>query len=269
MNNNLLDLYESIQVVDVETNNLDPLIAEILEVAVVKPICDKDLFDVYIDTETYSELFRPNSNNIPPETSAVNHITMNMVRDKDVFSVDCEIAKKVNTDYIFVSHNTSFDIPILTSHGLNIDRSICTRRWATKLLQDDDSVVGYSLSYLVYKFGLYVDGRSNANFHSASFDALICFRLFQYLTNTMCDMGLLDVNYSCVDQILNYLSEPIIYKYMPFGKYKRCEFSVIPIDYIKWALNTITQLNPESDDYDNDLYCTFYHEIEKRYNSKS
>ena len=81
-------------------------------------------------TETYCELFKPQKS-IPPEASAVTHITDKHVADKPAFkdSVDYSRIKSLLEDAnsVAVIHNAKFDLQILNSNisATDIHSDVC------------------------------------------------------------------------------------------------------------------------------------------------
>src|SRR3990167_7686056 len=69
---------------------------------------------------------------IPPEASAVHHITNKMVADKPSFleSEDALKIKKLfeNQDSVVVAHNATFDLTMLKKEGIVPANFICTLR---------------------------------------------------------------------------------------------------------------------------------------------
>src|SRR3989344_4820614 len=80
---------------------------------------------------TFTELYKP-STKIPPEASAVHHITNKMVIDKPTFkeSTDQPIIKKLfeDKDSVVVAHNAPFDLMIIAKEDIVPKKFICTLR---------------------------------------------------------------------------------------------------------------------------------------------
>ena len=71
--------------------------------------------------ETFNELYKPPIK-IPPEVSAIHHITNKMVADKPAFKESKEY-KKVkelfeNQNSVVVAHNAVFDLAMLKTEGI-------------------------------------------------------------------------------------------------------------------------------------------------------
>ena len=84
----------------------------------------------------FTGLYKP-SKKIPPEASAVHHITNKMVEGKPSFaeSGDLEKIKKLfeDEDSIVVAHNAPFDLMIIKKEGIEPKKFICTLRIARYL----------------------------------------------------------------------------------------------------------------------------------------
>ena len=102
--------------------------------------------------ETFSALYKPEKK-IPPEASAVHHITNKMVADKKSFaeSGDKEKIKKLfeGESVIAVAHNAPFDLIMFKKEGIEPSHFICTLRVA-RYLDKEEKIERYNLQYLRY-----------------------------------------------------------------------------------------------------------------------
>jgi DNA polymerase III epsilon subunit-like protein len=102
--------------------------------------------------DTFTGLYKPEKK-IPPEASAVHHITNKMVADKPTFkeSTDQPIIKKLFEDEnsIVVAHNAPFDLMIIKKEGIELKKFICTLRVAREL-DPEGKIERYNLQYLRY-----------------------------------------------------------------------------------------------------------------------
>ena len=83
--------------------------------------------------EDFVALYNPNLK-IPPEASAVHHITNKMVADKPVFKESAEYEKIKNLfedeNTVLVAHNAVFDLMIIKKESIEPKNFICTLRVA-------------------------------------------------------------------------------------------------------------------------------------------
>src|SRR3989338_3793805 len=133
--------------------------------------------------ENFTGLYKPPIK-IPPEASAVHHITNKMVADKPSFanSGDLSKIKKLfeDKDTVVVAHNAPFDLMIIKKEGIEPKRFICTLRLA-RYLDKEDKIERYNLQYLRYLLDIVID----ATAHDAMGDVLVLEKLFERLKNKM------------------------------------------------------------------------------------
>jgi len=132
-----------------------------------------------IGNETFCELYKP-SIPIPPEASAVHHITNKMVADKKAFQESGEY-KKIkklleSPDSIVVAHNAKFDYEIIKKEDIIPPNVICTLRVA-RALDKENVIPQYRLQYLRY----YLDIEIEAEAHDALGDVLVLEKLYERL----------------------------------------------------------------------------------------
>src|SRR3989338_410625 len=133
--------------------------------------------------QTFAGLYKPPIK-IPPEASAVHHITNKMVRDLPAFkeSGDLPRVKKVfeDKDAIVVAHNAPFDLLMIKKEGIEPEKFICTLRVA-RYLDKEEKIERFNLQYLRYLLDLDVE----ADAHDALGDVLVLEKLFERLKNKM------------------------------------------------------------------------------------
>ncbi|HUC89081.1 MAG TPA: 3'-5' exonuclease [Candidatus Paceibacterota bacterium] len=129
--------------------------------------------------ETFCELFKPPIP-IPPETSAITHITNKMVAGKKAFQESGNYgAIKLMLESplaVMVAHNAKFDAAIIKKEGIVPANIICTLRVA-RALDKDNVIPQYKLQYLRY----YMDIDVEADAHDALGDVLVLEKLFERL----------------------------------------------------------------------------------------
>src|SRR3989344_1251011 len=100
--------------------------------------------------ENFAGLYKPPVK-IPPEASAVHHITNKMVADLPSFkeSSDLQKIKKLfeEDDAVVVAHNAPFGLLMIKKEGIEPKKFICTLRVA-RHLDPEEKIDRYNLQYL-------------------------------------------------------------------------------------------------------------------------
>lgn len=198
-------------------------------------------------SEAFSGLYKPPTR-IPPEASAVHHITNKMVEGKPSFQESEEYTKIKslfeNKEVIVVAHNANFDLAMLKKEGIKPDRFICTLRVA-RALDPEEKIEKYNLQYLRYLLEIEVE----ATAHDALGDVLVLEKLFERLLKKIIDGGKSEAE--ALAEMLEISSHPSVLHTFKFGKYngRRIE-EVVKIDrgYLKWLLEQ--KMNGEGMDED-------------------
>jgi len=209
--------------------------------------------------KTFSGLYKPPIK-IPPEASAVHHITNKMLADKISFSESPD-AKKIkelfeNKDSVVVAHNAIFDLVMLKKENINPVNFICTLRLA-RALDPEGKIERYNLQYLRYLLELEVD----ATAHDALGDVLVLEKLYERLKNKILEEDKI-AEEPAIEKMIEISSHPSIFKYINFGKHSGKELQeVTQIDpsYLEWLL----QQKLESDQIDEDWIYTLKHYLGK------
>lgn len=181
----------------------------------------------------FCQLYNP-GRPIPPEASAVTHITNKHVADKPKFteSPDYENIKKLleADDVIVVAHNAVFDLDMLQKEGITPKSFICTLRVARDI-DTDGKLPKYNLQYLRYALDLNIEAQA----HDALGDVFVLRALFERLLAKMTEIhGNEEV---AIEKMVEISSHPSILRIIPFGKYAgRNLDEVVKIDrgYLEW-----------------------------------
>ena len=212
---------------------------------------------------SFSGLYKPEIK-IPPEASAIHHITNKMVADKPTFkeSTDQPIIKKLfeDKDSVVVAHNAPFDLMIIAKEDIKPHNFICTLRVAREL-DPEGKIPRYNLQYLRYLLDLDVE----ATAHDALGDVLVLEKLFERLKNKMSEIPegrkKLTEN-EVIEKMIEISSHPSLLHTFKFGKHngKRIE-EVMKTDrgYLEWLLEQ--KLN--GDGIDEDWIYTLKYYLEK------
>jgi DNA polymerase III epsilon subunit-like protein len=209
--------------------------------------------------ETFSELYKPEIK-IPPEASAVHHITNKMVADKPTFreSTDQPIIKKLFEDEnsIVVAHNATFDLMIIEKENIIPKKFICTLRVAREL-DKEGKIEKYNLQYLRY----YLDLDVEATAHDALGDVLVLEKLFERLHKKIIDTDNISSD-EAIDKMVEISSHPSLFRTINFGKHngKKLE-EVLATDrgYLEWLLAQ----KLESGQMEEDWIYTLKHHLKK------
>lgn len=209
--------------------------------------------------EKFVGLYKPPVR-IPPEASAVHHISNKMVMDKPIFkeSGDQIKIKKLfeDSNSILVAHNAPFDISIMKQEDININKFICTLRVA-RYMDKEGKMERYNLQYLRYLLEIEIEAVA----HDAMGDVLVLEKLFEYLKNKMMVEENLD-EIQAIEKMLDISSHPSLLRSFSFGKHngKKIE-EVLKTDrgYLEWLLAQ----KLESDQIEDDWIYTLKHHLGK------
>ena len=199
------------------------------------------------DTETFCELYKPLIP-IPPEASAITHITNKMVADKPTFkeSNNYGTIKLLFEDpnSVVVAHNAKFDIAIVGNEDIFPANFICTLRVA-RYLDKENVIPQYKLQYLRY----YLDIDIEASAHDALGDVLVLEKLFERLLAKI----IKEENCSgeeAIEKMIDISSKPSLMTMFNCGKYTgKTVDEVASIDrgYLEWML-TQKEQNPDNEE---------------------
>ncbi len=203
---------------------------------------------------------------IPPEASAVHHITNKMVADKPTFkeSTDQPIIKKLfeDEDTVLVAHNAPFDLTIIEKEGIKPKKFICTLRMA-RYLDPEGKIERYNLQYLRYLLDLEVEAIA----HDALGDVLVLEKLFGRLKKKLMseiptEGGKRLTEEGAIEKMIEISSHPSLLLSFNFGKHlgKKIE-EVLKVDrgYLEWLL----EQKQASDQIDEDWIYTLKHYLKK------
>lgn len=206
--------------------------------------------------ESFSGLYKPPFK-IPPEASAVHHISNKMIEDKPTFheSPDHHMIKDLfeNPDNVVVAHNATFDLAMLKKEDIIPANFICTLRVA-RFLDKEGKIEKYNLQYLRYLLEIEIE----ATAHDALGDVLVLEKLFERLLKKIMESEKLNEE-EAIEKMIEVSSHPSLLRVINFGKYNGKEIAQIAkVDrgYLEWLLNQ----KMESDQIDEDwIYTLKYH----------
>lgn len=222
--------------IDCETTGLEPEKDKIIEVAAVifteNTILDR--YETLIDPEVI----------IGEESTAIHHITNDMVAGKPKIKEILPHILKMIGKHIIIGHGIPFDIAFLAQAAKThcIPNTLSSHPYLDTLrlarLYGESPI--NSLEKLREHFNIAAEGA-----HRAMNDVIVNIDVFKFLTK----------NYKTTEQIIERLKRPILIKTMPLGKHKGRPFSEIPAEYLQWASNK---------DFDQDLLFSVRSELKKR-----
>jgi exodeoxyribonuclease X len=208
---------------------------------------------------SFTGLYKPPVK-IPPEASAVHHISNKMVADKLSFALSSDFPKIKelfeNENTVVVAHNAPFDLMIIKKEGINPTRFICTLRLA-RYLDPDEKIERYNLQYLRYLLDLDVD----ATAHDALGDVLVLEKLYDRLKKKIMDENNIAED-AAIEKMIEISSHPSLIRKLNFGKHKGKKIEeVLAIDrgWLEWLLRE----KENSNQIDEDWIYTLKHHLEK------
>lgn len=221
---------------DCETTGLDVENDQIIEIAIAKFTFSEVL-------DNFESLINPLCP-IPESSTAIHHITIDMVKDKPTIEKVLPDVLKMVSNHIIIGHGVKFDIEVIAraaqrfSIPTNIrnNRTLDTLRLAR--LYGESPV--NSLEMLRKHFNIEDEGA-----HRAMSDVIVNMDVFKNLCR----------NFRRVEQVFEALSKPILMKIMPLGKHKGRPLKDIPLDYLMWAGRK---------EFDQDLLFSIRSEIKRR-----
>lgn len=221
---------------DCETTGLEPNNDRIIEIAVCKFTFNEILesFETLIDPER----------TIPPNTTAIHHITDDMVVGKPKAAQVMPTVLKMIGDHIVIGHGIQLDVSFIAEEckrgcipcNLPKNRYLDTLRMAR--LYGESPV--NSLQRLRQHFNIAEEGA-----HRAMSDVIVNIEVFKYLSE----------GFKTTQDLLKRLEKPILLRAMPLGKYKGRAFADIPLEYLQWAAHK---------DFDQDLLFSLRNELKIR-----
>lgn len=207
--------------------------------------------------DSFCGLYKPPFK-IPPEASAVHHISNKMIEDKEAFSSSSDYLKIKelfeDEKNVVVAHNAQFDITMLKKENIIPKNFICTLRVAREL-DKEGKIEKYNLQYLRYLLDIEVEAQA----HDALGDVLVLEKLFERLLKKIIETEGATKE-EAILKMIEISSHPTILRTINFGKYNGKEIKEIAtIDrgYLEWLLKQ----KEESDQIDEDWIYTLRHHL--------
>lgn len=172
---------------------------------------------------------------IPPEASAIHHITDDMVADAPSFlHVGQEFIEFCEGDVVLIAHNNDgFDVHFLrhefARHSLQMPvwNFLDSLKWARRYRPD---LPRHTLQFLRE---IYQIAQNNA--HRALDDVIVLYQVFTSMTD--------DLN---IETILKLMNKPREIHHMPFGKHQGVPMKDVPKEYVRWLAGSGAFDKPEN-----------------------
>lgn len=231
-----------IRVVDVETCGLEPP-AGIVEIG----WCDighSPVMDWMVYEPPLAQLCHPGQS-IPPETSAIHHLTDADVADALAWQDVWMFGAKPPVDGVraLAGHRTKFDRQWLTDERTGGLPWIDTYKCAARIWPDAPGHGNQLLRYWLKPAGLERDLATPA--HRAGPDAYVTAHLLRDMLN----------EHATVEQLIEWSSQPVLQQRCMIGKWRGRPWSEVDDGMLNWILTK---------DFDEDVQFTVRHEIERR-----
>lgn len=222
--------------IDTETTGADPATAEICEIGAVLVSYD-GLEQIPVDPAEFQSLVKP-CEQIPPEASAVHHITNAMVAGSPTIrEIEARLAAFVEPAVFFCAHNASFDLTILARQMPSV-----FRRFGESTVVDSlrlarhvwPEIPSHALQALRYRFDLGEGLEGDP--HRALFDAHLVRRLIHHAR----DANLLEQ--AGWPGLCEFARSPLEVMTFSFGKYRGSLVEDIVVQdpqYVTWLLSQI------------------------------
>lgn len=197
---------------DTETTGVKPGKDRIVEIAAYDPVLDR----------TFCTFTNPECP-IPPEATAITHITDEMVKDAPLIREAMQsFIDFCSGEVVLIAHNNdAFDKLFLEAEmqraGLSMPNwlYIDTLKWSRKYRSD---LPRHSLQFLREAYGIQANQA-----HRALDDVIVLYEVFKRMVDDL-----------SMQKILDLLSQTPQVVRMPFGKHAGKLLSEIPKDYVAW-----------------------------------
>ncbi|MEX1012686.1 MAG: DUF3820 family protein [Waddliaceae bacterium] len=173
---------------------------------------------------------------IPPEASAIHHITDEMVKDAPSFAtVGQQFLEFCEGDVILIAHNGDrFDMPLLKNELTRNDlptpkwKTIDSLTWARRYRPD---IPRHALQFLREIYGI-----PENSAHRALDDVMMMVEIFSKMIDDL-----------SIDQVYELLNQPRLLQHMPFGKHQGTPLKQLPSHYLKWLSGSGALEKPENE----------------------
>lgn len=209
---------------DTETTGVRPDKDRVIEIAAYDPVRNLN----------FEKLVNPGCP-IPPDATAIHHITNEMVASAPSFAqVGAEFIDFCQGDVVLIAHNNdSFDLHFLRNefqrHSIDMPawKFFDTLKWARRYRPD---LPRHTLQFLREIYGIAAN-----NAHRALDDVIILHQVFNFMVDDL-----------SMDEVYNLLNRPRAIQHMPFGKHQGLPLSKVPRSYVQWLASGGALDKPEN-----------------------
>jgi len=219
----MMELDDDIIIIDTETTGFDFNDDKVIEIAAMKVNTEWEIVD------TFEQLIDP-KRDIPPESSAIHHLTARDLVDKPTMEEVYPALKEFVGNTVLVAHNAPFDSGMLPELDNNW---LCSLRLARHLWPKQS----HKMQSLRYWLGLIDIDLKGLAPHRALADIIVTLEVFKKMIDQYGDTP--------VDELMDYVNGPITVELMPFGKHRGEPLVAVPRSYKTWALNNIDDMDPD------------------------
>lgn len=209
---------------DTETTGIRPDKDRIIEIAAYDP--SRNL--------TFEKFVNPGCP-IPPEATAIHHITNEMVASAPSFAqVGAEFIQFCEGEVVLIAHNNdSFDFHFLRCeferHTLQMPswKFLDSLKWARRYRPD---LPRHTLQFLREIYGIAANQA-----HRALDDVIVLHQVFQSFIDDL-----------SIDDVYSLLNRPRTLQIMPFGKHQGQPLGQLPRTYVQWLASSGALDKPEN-----------------------
>lgn len=161
---------------------------------------------------------------IPPDATAIHHITNEMVASAPSFAeIGAKFIDFCSGDVVLIAHNNdAFDYHFLkhefSRHQIampSVWRFFDTLKWARRYRKD---LPRHTLQSLREVYGIAAN-----NAHRALDDVVVLHQIYSCMTDDL-----------SIDEAFNLLNQKRMLQHMPFGKHQGVPLAQLPKNYIQW-----------------------------------
>lgn len=201
---------------DTETTGVRPDKDRVIEIAAFDPVQNR----------TFEKLINPGIP-IPPDATAIHHISNEMVKDAPSFAqIGIEFTEFCSGETVLIAHNNdTFDMLFLRNeynrHGLELPqwKYLDSLKWARRYRPD---LPRHSLQFLREVYQIAAN-----NAHRALDDVIVLHQVVSYMMD--------DIS---MDVAFALMNKPRELQHMPFGKYQGKPLKEVPSDYVTWMASS-------------------------------
>lgn len=209
---------------DTETTGVRPDKDRIIEIAAYDPV--RNL--------SFEKLVKPGIP-IPPDATAIHHITDEMVASAPSFAqIGAEFIDFCEGEVVLIAHNNdAFDLHFLRNefqrHSIEMPtwKFFDTLKWARRYRPD---LPRHTLQFLREIYGITAN-----NAHRALDDVIVLHQVYNFMVDDL-----------SMDDVYALLNRPRAIQHMPFGKHQGQPLSKVPRSYVQWLASGGALDKPEN-----------------------